>query len=143
MPEQDRSGTLALNMQIEGPSQTPNHYPARDRKVNQRRPGRSLRLTSCRLQAAVRRGRWGSGVWVGWVSDDPFNGALKSLKCGQRAGSPQAPASCWGKSPHFPTPVKSASARLCQGRILVPWFSTPVSGKGERPGFAVLECWDC
>lgn len=37
----------------------PKPFPARERKANQRRPGKSLRLTSCRLWAMVRKGLMG------------------------------------------------------------------------------------
>lgn len=61
---------------VKGPSQTPNRHPAKDWKVNQKRPGRSLRLTLCRLWATAGEGLVGA-------SDDPLNKVLKSLGCGQ------------------------------------------------------------
>lgn len=38
-----------------GPAKPLNPYPARSRKVNQKQPGRSLRLTSCRQWAMAQK----------------------------------------------------------------------------------------
>lgn len=102
MPLAGRVRNSGVKCASRRPGQTPDHYPATERKVNQatrKKPEVNLAQT-----AAHGRGGLAGCLGSGWVSDNPSNKTRKSLECGRWPGSPRARAAlaAWGKGSPLP-----------------------------------------